>query len=48
MRIFVIYLLVLSSLLGKEVFIVDFNKELCRDFNLLDSVIVKSALSKQE
>jgi len=38
----------LSSLFSKEVCITNFNKQVCNDFNLLNSVIVKSSLSKQE
>jgi subtilisin family serine protease len=48
MKIVLFSLVLLSSLLAKEVCITNFNKELCKDFNLLDSVIVKTSLSKKE
>jgi len=47
-KIFILSLFFLSSILSKEVCITNFNKEVCKNFNLLDSVVVKSKLTKKE
>jgi len=41
-------LLLSTSIYCKEICIENFNKQLCNNFKLLDSVIIKSALSKQQ
>ncbi len=47
-KVILFYLLILSSLFAKESCIINFQKEICSDFKLLNSVIIKSSLSKQE
>ena len=48
MKIILVSLLISLSLLADKVCINNFNKQVCKDFNILDSVIVKSTLSKKE
>jgi len=48
MKIVLVALILMSSLFSKEVCITNFNKQLCKDFDILNSVIVKSSLSKKE
>lgn len=48
MRVFIIFFFVLSSLFSSETCITNFKTEVCGDFKLLDGVIIKSSLSKQE
>ena len=48
MKVVVFSLFCILSLYAKEICIQNFNKKLCKDFNILESVIVKSSLSKEE
>lgn len=47
-KVFLSLCLLTSSIFAKEVCITNFNKEVCKDFNILPSVIVKTKLSKDE
>lgn len=46
-KVFLSLCLLTSSIFGKEVCITNFNKEVCKDFKILNSVIIKSTLTKQ-
>ena len=46
-KICLLSFLLISSLYSKEVCITNFNKEVCKDFKVLNSVIIKSPLSKK-
>ncbi|MEA3354463.1 MAG: S8/S53 family peptidase [Campylobacterota bacterium] len=48
MKIILINILLLTFVLSKDICITNFNKKVCKDFTVLNSVIVKSPLSKQE
>lgn len=48
MKILILTLIIGVSLFSKEYCIVNFNKKVCKDFKLLNGVIVKSPLSKEE
>jgi len=47
-RTFLFIFLLSSSLYSKEVCIINFNKEVCKEFNILNSVIIKSPLLKED
>jgi len=44
----IILLFFFTSIFSKEICILNFNKQVCKEFKLLDSVIIKSSLSKKE
>ena len=48
MKIIIITLLIITSLVADINCIKNFNKQVCKDFKILDSVIIKSTLSKEE
>ena len=48
MKIFLCALVIYISAFSKEVCILNFNKKICHDFDILESVIIKSKLSKKE
>jgi len=48
MKILFYSFILLSSLFAKDVCITNFNKKVCKDFTFLESVIVKTTLSKKE
>jgi len=48
MKILFYSFILLSSLFAKDICITNFNKKVCKDFTILESVIVKTTLSKKE